>query len=68
MEIPDQILIPGIYGSLLMLILSGISPQIENILFDRMTYIVGIHDYIWDHLIGGWVLYTFLYLQILLPG
>lgn len=68
MEIPDQIMVPGIYGYLLLLIISVFYSPLENIFFDRTTYTGTTIDFFLDHLLGAYILYSFLYLQILLPG
>ena len=66
MEIPDQVLIPGIYGTLLLLILWYFIPSFR-IFYDIQTYPT-FHTMVLDHLSWALVLYTFLYLQILIPG
>lgn len=68
LEIPDKIMIPGIYGYLMLLFASHFFPSMEYIFFDRLTYIGSIDSLIKDHLTWAWILYTFLYMQILIPG
>ena len=68
MEIPDQIMIPGIYGYLLLLVISIFYTPLENIFFDRSTYTGGIIEFVLDHIVWATILYSFLYLQILIPG
>lgn len=67
MEIPDQILVPGIYWYLLLLCLSIFFWTIGNIFFDRFTYPGGILEFVYDHLFAAWILYTFFYIQIFVP-
>lgn len=68
MEIPDQIIVPAIYIYLLLLIGSIFYSPLEVIFFDRITYTGNIEDFVWDHLMAAWILYTFFYIQIILPG
>lgn len=62
MEIPDQILIPAIYILLLIpfisILFSGYSEYTFHTFHIRIT----------DRLMWAWLLYTFFYLQILIPG
>ncbi len=62
MEIPDQILVPAICLLLSIPILS-----ILFIWYDEYTFHT-FHISIYDRLSGAWILYTFFYIQILLPG
>lgn len=68
MEIPDQIIIPGIYGYFFLLILSIFYIPLESTFFDRFTYTGNIKDFVLDHISAAWILYSFFYLQIFLPG
>jgi drug/metabolite transporter (DMT)-like permease len=68
MEIPDQIIVPGILGYLLILIGALIWSDMSIFLFDRNTYLSDIGSYFLDHVVAAWILYSFFYLQILLPG
>ncbi len=68
MEIPDQIMIPSILGYMGLLIASFYFTGIGYILFDRFAYEWSSWAFIFDHIIGAWILYTFLYIQILIPG
>lgn len=68
MEIPDQIMIPGIWTIIVIMTLAAFSPSVGNLFFDITTYNWWINNYIIDHIRGAWVLYSFLYIQILLPG
>lgn len=65
MEIPDQILVPGIYGTLLVL-LAWLLWSEYAIFFDTLTYDT-FHTFIFDHISAAIILYSFLYLQILIP-
>jgi hypothetical protein len=62
MEIPDQILIPAIYLLILIpffqILFSGYSDYTFHTFPIRIT----------DRIFGAWILYTFFYLQILIPG
>ena len=66
-EIPDQIMIPGIILILVLLLGSLYFPGWEAIFFDRWTY-TNIEKLVVDHLLWAWILYSFLYIQILIPG
>ncbi len=68
MEIPDQIIVPGIYLYALFLIWALYFTPIESLFFDRSTYTGNIADFVLDHFTAAWILYSFFYLQILLPG
>ncbi len=67
MEIPDQIMIPWIVGYSILIILGYYFPYFRDFLFDYGTY----HDYwsfILDHLYATLLIYSFFFLQILIPG
>jgi hypothetical protein len=68
MEIPDQIIVPGIFGYLFLLVSAIFWDDMSLFLFDRNTYTGSIGDYFRDHVMAAWILYTFFYLQILIPG
>lgn len=68
MEIPDQIIVPAIYAYLALLVGSIFYSPLEALFFDRSTYIGSGADFVLDHLLAAWILYTFFYLQIILPG
>jgi prepilin signal peptidase PulO-like enzyme (type II secretory pathway) len=68
MEIPDKILVPGIYWYASLLIISIFYEPLKTIFFDHLTYTEGIQSFVIDHLLWAWILYTFFYIQILLPG
>ena len=68
MEIPDQMMIPGIFGYLILLIASIYFYDIELLIFDRFAYKEDVYAFVVDHLAGAWILYSFLYIQILIPG
>ncbi len=67
MEIPDQIMIPWILLLSGVLIGSIFIPNLEWLFFDRDTYL-DIETLVQDHFFWAWVLYSFLYLQIFIPG
>ena len=66
MEIPDQIIIPWILVSILLLCFWFLG---ENyiISFDYNTYPT-FHTFIYDHILAGICAYTFFFLQIFIPG
>jgi prepilin signal peptidase PulO-like enzyme (type II secretory pathway) len=67
MEIPDEIMVPAIYGYLTLLVLWYFSEDIAFLFFDRSTYLNWYTSFLADHLLAAWILYTFFYLQILIP-
>lgn len=67
MEVPDQIMIPGIYLYLLFLIVWFFIPTVVPWIFDSTTY-SNITALIQDHLLAAFFIYTFFYIQILIPG
>jgi prepilin signal peptidase PulO-like enzyme (type II secretory pathway) len=67
MEIPDEIMVPAIFGYLGLLLLSLFIPSIETAFFDRWSYGDSISYFVIDHIAWAWILYSFLYLQILIP-
>lgn len=66
MEIPDQIMIPGIFWYLFLILASIFLPGIETLFFDRYSY-TSIQSFVSDHIYAAIGLYTFFYLQILIP-
>lgn len=68
MEIPDEILVPWIYWYLLLLWIGYYNDSLGGIFFDVSSYIWGYKEFIFDHLFGAFVLYTFLFLQIIIPA
>lgn len=66
MEIPDPIMVVWIYGIFILMLFSWIS-WINWFLFDESTY-TDIFSYIHDHIQAAWILYTFFFLQIFIPG
>jgi hypothetical protein len=66
MEIPDEVLIPGIYSTFIFLLIGYVFGE-TIFFFDASTY-TNIQDLVVDHIIGATILYTFLYIQILIPG
>lgn len=65
MEIPDQIMVPGIYWTILLLVASIYLPE-YTLSFDLYTYDT-FHTFLIDHISWAVILYSFLYLQILIP-
>ncbi len=64
MEIPDQIMVPSIVWYIILLLLWS---NFREYLFDSSTY----HDYqslILDHFYAAVMIYSFFYLQILIPS
>ncbi len=62
MEIPDQIMVPWI------LILLWI-PVFSILFIGYSTYFThALPLYFWDRIYAAWILYTFFYIQILIPG
>lgn len=68
MEIPDKIMTPWIWWMILLWISVWIFPDFSWVFFDFPSYSGDTHWMLLDHLYGAWILYTFLYLQILIPG
>ncbi len=68
MEIPDKIMIPGIWGIIILSTLVWIFPDFSSLFFDFPSYDGDTKWMLLDHLYGAGILYTFLYLQILIPG
>lgn len=67
MEIPDQIMIPGIGIYLILLFGWYFSEDFRSVLFDIGTYENYTH-FLRDHIWASILIYSFFYLQILLPG
>jgi prepilin signal peptidase PulO-like enzyme (type II secretory pathway) len=67
MEIPDQILVPAIVFYIILFILWYFSEQLYLHLFDAWSY-QDFRSFIIDHLRSACIIYTFFFLQILLPG
>ena len=66
MEIPDQIMVPGILITAILLLLGYIS--IDHIyLFDFSSYTT-FHTFLTDHISSAIFIYSFFFLQILIPG
>ncbi|MBP9812468.1 prepilin peptidase [Candidatus Gracilibacteria bacterium] len=68
MEIPDEIMVPGIYGYVALLLLGYLSEDISLLFFDRGTYIDSYTSFLKDHFLAALILYSFFYLQILIPA
>lgn len=67
MEIPDQIVVPGIVWLFILQWILFIYPWFWEYVFDTWSY--GSSDRAaTDHLLGWVIIYTFFYLQILIPG
>lgn len=67
MEIPDQIMVPWILWLIILLWIIFFDHDIGGYTHDYSTY-VDASSYVADHLFGALIVYTFFYLQILLPG
>lgn len=67
MEIPDQALVPGIILSLIVLGFWAFSWDGKAIFFSYIPYMDEWTILVYA-LLGAWALYTFFYLQILIPG
>jgi hypothetical protein len=66
MEIPDQIMVPGILITVIFLLLGYVS--IDHVyLFDFLSYTT-FHTFLTDHLSSATFIYSFFFLQILIPG
>lgn len=66
MEIPDQILIPAILLTLVLLGVGYIVPS-YNIFYDFSSY-KNFHTFLTDHIFAAIFVYSFFFLQILIPG
>jgi prepilin signal peptidase PulO-like enzyme (type II secretory pathway) len=66
MEVPDKALVPGIYSYLLLIFIS-IFLGYDTLIFDRESYLT-YQGFLYDHLLWALVVYSFFYLQILIPG
>ncbi len=65
MEIPDEVLVPWIYGTLILLLIWVLWENLQ-IFFDISTYTT-FHTFLIDHISAAIILYSFLYVQILIP-
>lgn len=68
MEIPDEVLVPWIYWYAILLWIWYYNENVANLFFDLPTYTWGYKEFIFDHFLGAAILYTFLFLQILIPA
>ncbi len=66
MEIPDQILVPGILITLWILLIWYIEEKYV-IFFDIGIY-QNFHTFLTDHILAAILVYSFFFLQILIPG
>lgn len=66
MEIPDQIMIPWIVITLLLLL--AWFAWDEYIIFHDYSSYQDFHTFLTDHIIAAVVMYSFFYIQILIPG
>lgn len=66
MEIPDQILIPGIIITLLLLWIWWISQEYQ--FFFSYEYYNSFHTFLTNHTLAAIYIYSFFFLQILIPG
>ena len=67
MEIPDQIMIPWVLWYIILIILWIFSIPIQWIFFDQGTY-QNFSAFAMDHIRASIFIYSFFYLQILIPG
>jgi prepilin signal peptidase PulO-like enzyme (type II secretory pathway) len=67
MEIPDQIMVPWILWLIIMLSIIFFDSDMGRYTYDYATY-PDTPSYLMDHILGALIIYTFLYLQILIPG
>jgi prepilin signal peptidase PulO-like enzyme (type II secretory pathway) len=67
MEIPDQILVPAIVFYIILFILWYFSEEIYLYFFDAWSY-QNYESFLIDHLRSALIIYTFFFLQILIPG
>lgn len=65
-EIPEKIMIIGYIFIIILLILTG-SNYVHRALFDLWVFPT-FHTYLIDHLFWWFILYTFVFMQILIPG
>lgn len=66
MEIPDQILIPGIIVTLVLLYVWYLGEE-YRLFFDYYSY-ESFHTFLTDHLLAAIFIYSFFFLQILIPA
>ena len=66
MEIPDQALIPGIYLAIFSLCICTFFPFSWS--DELYTFRLEETSLLKSSALGAWVLYSFFYLQILIPG
>ncbi len=67
LEIPDQIMVPWIYGYLILIIWVWQDWWRADIIFDTFTY-KNWWEFLYDHIFWAFILYTFFYIQIVVPG
>jgi prepilin signal peptidase PulO-like enzyme (type II secretory pathway) len=66
MEIPDQIMVPGILITAIFILLGYVS--IDHVyLFDFLSYTT-FHTFLTDHISSAIFIYSLFFLQILIPG
>ena len=69
MEVPDEIVIPAIYGYSILLLCVSIYPSFApDLMYDLSTYTSGVDGLFYDHILAAILFYSFLYIQILIPG
>lgn len=66
MEIPDQVMIPWIYLYLILVVWYLFFPNWGNYIFDSYTY-HSAKEFVLDHVYAAILLYSFFYIQILVP-
>lgn len=67
MEVPDQVMVPWIYLYLILIIWSFYIDGWQLYLFDSSTY-ESAKGLLLDHISAAIILYSFFYIQILIPG
>lgn len=68
MEIPDEIMTPGICWYFVLLITGFFYEPITSIFFDRNSLSENYAAFVADHLSSALILYSFLFIQILIPA
>ena len=63
MEVPDEILVPSIFWLVLLLLVATLIPSFGETLF----WYFPSDAFLWEGLLGAFFIYTFFYLQILIP-
>ena len=66
MEVPEKILIPGIVLSIVLMIIGYTNRDYSY--FPDSRFFHTYHTYVSDHIFAALILYTFVFIQILIPG